>query len=217
MNSPLLETPVLTEIEEVGDLIDRVRGEAFDELAGRRIDLGTFTHKTAFFTSRPVISSLFVLWKPVRYKISVNSDIFEKEVPQSYVAGIMAHELAHTAWYVRKGRWATISLLRIFVSEKAHACFERATDVDAFIRGYGESIKAYRQHIYPGLTPEQLAHKARNYFSPEEIDVACDGLARFPELGPYWLKNPPLSLHEIRRDITLAEDGERHGGGDAEA
>jgi len=207
LNQTPTDDPFLDSMNEVADLIAKVRGDAYPELADRQIGLRRWEHEYAFFSSRPIIMSMLTFWRPMRFAIFANPRIFDMEIALEAVEAIMAHELAHTAWYVRQGRWATLGLFRIAISHAAKARFERATDVDALIRGYGPGIKAYRQHIYPRLKPEHREIKGHNYFSPAEIDAAVAGLAECPALGDHWLNRPPMNLDQIHRDIDQAQKG----------
>jgi hypothetical protein len=79
------------------------------------------------------------------------------------------------------------------------ARFERATDLEAIARGYGDGLKSYRWWLYCHIPADKLAGKKRNYFSPEEIDSLQLKLRAQPELLKQWRKAPPRSLEKIGR------------------
>ena len=182
-------------------LINKIKKESFPELSNTKISLGSMKSDFAYLGSRPILHSLLWPFK-VKYKITVNPKLFKMELPLFALEGILAHELAHTAYYVTKGRFGVILTGHIFISKPAHIDFERRTDVDAIMRGYGEGIKAYREVTYKYLTDEQINVKNKLYFSIEEIDQLMLAYQEYPELKEVWLDQPPLSLADIQRDVN---------------
>ena len=191
---------LLTSVDQVMPLINKIKKESFPKLLNTKISLGSVKSDSVFLESRPVLYSLLWPFK-VKYKITVNPKLYKMELPLFALEGILAHELAHTADYVTKGRLGVILTGHIFISKSAHIDFERKTDVDAIMRGYGEGIKAYRKIIYKYLTDEQINVKKQRYFSIEEIDQLMLAYQEYPELKEVWLDNPPLSLAAIQRDV----------------
>lgn len=116
------------------------------------------------------------------YVVSYDPVVLEDPPEPTALAAILVHELAHVAdyrsmddaQYVEFGLWygaqdpATSDELR---------AYERATDEQALERGCAAGLSAMRTWIYAHASPEVLAEKQRNYYTPEEIDawVAAHG------------------------------------------
>lgn len=192
---------LLTSIDQVMPLINDIKQKSFPELNDIKIILGSVKSDSVFLESRPIIYSLFLPFK-VRYKITINPKLFNMELPLFALEGILAHELAHTAYYVSQGRMATIMTGLVFLNHSKHIDFERRTDIDAITRGYGEGIKAYREIIYHELTDEQRIIKNQRYLSVDEIDELIVAYRNYPELKEFWLEKPPLNIADIRRDVN---------------
>ena len=205
---------LLKSIDQVVELIDNIKNESFPELSNIKIQLSTFESDFAFLTSRPITYSLFLPFK-VKYKIGINRKLFTFKLPLFALEGILAHELAHTSFYVVKGRLRTIFTGVAILHHHENIEFERRTDIDAITRGYGEGIKAYREVLYRELSDEQIAKKNERYFSPEEIDALVAAYADYPELRDIWLRNPPLdlvSIHSGVADYIAKRDPEKQQG-----
>ena len=83
----------------------------------------------------------------------------------------MAHELTHSEHYYRGTTLRTILPIGIKVlRKKSRAKYERKTDKEVVLKGFGEELKAYRVWQYRLLSPEDLETKKKEYLTPEEID-----------------------------------------------
>ena len=187
--------------DQVMPLIEKIIKTSFPELANIKIQLGTVNKDSVFLESRPVIHSLFLPMK-VQYKITINPALIELKLPLLAVEGILAHELAHTAFYVNKGRFQTMLTGFVFLNHDKHVAFERSTDIDAITRGYGEGIKAYRELAFINLNEAQLATKKQRYYWSNEIDALLAAYKTHPDLRKVWLKTPPTNLEEITTSIN---------------
>ena len=83
---------------------------------------------------------------------------------------IVAHELAHLAYYAKGNRLHLLGLWR-FADKGFRERFEKRADVDALRRGYGQGLKEYRIWLYEHVPPSALMEKKRDYLSPDEIDA----------------------------------------------
>ena len=91
--------------------------------------------------------------------------------PDEAREAIVAHELAHIAYYANGNRLHLFGLLRL-IEKNFRQSFERRADLDTIERGYGEGLKQYRLWLYQHVPPKALAEKKRDYLSPEEIEAA---------------------------------------------
>jgi hypothetical protein len=134
---------------------------------------------------------------PMRYFADVNPALFQEQAPSDGVCAILAHELAHVVSLSRGNRIRRFGMVRL-LSKVQTAKFERRIDLDAIHRGYGDGLKSYRKWVYAHISPNKLAEKRRNYFSPEEIGAIQILLQERPELFGYWTAHVPMSLLEIQ-------------------
>jgi hypothetical protein len=132
----------------------------------------------------------------MRYLVFVNPRAYELQAPEAGVRAIIAHELAHVAYFKKRNRLRLLGLVRL-TSKQFTARFERWADLKAISLGYGEGLKEYRRWLYSNVPASKLAEKQRNYFSPEEIDAILSASRNRPELIGYWLKHVPLNLNQI--------------------
>jgi len=193
---------LLTSIKQVMPLIEQIIERSFPELNNTKIVLGSVKSDSVFLESRPVIHSLLSF--KVKYKITINPKLLQLNLPLFALEGILAHELAHTAYYVTRGRLKTALTIFVFFNHHKHVAFERLTDIDAITRGYGKGIKAYREIVFQGLSENQKRIKSERYFSVEELDEIIAAHQYYPQLREGWLKEPPLNIARIQNDIRLA-------------
>jgi len=193
---------LLTSQGQVIEIIDKLKSDSFPELLNTRIELGSVESDSVFLESRPKLFSLFWPFK-IRYLVNINPKLYEAELPLFALEGILAHELAHTSFYISKGRFGTIMTGLVFLNHDKHVAFERSTDIDAITRGYGEGIKMYRQIMFRNLSQAQKKIKAERYYTDEEIDSLVAAHQNYPELRDMWMKNPPLNLNSINHDVSI--------------
>jgi hypothetical protein len=179
-------------------MVEQVRSASYPELQAADIRLRTFHDDADYFrTGFSITRFLFV--RKMRYFILVNPRAFELGAPEEGLRAIIAHELGHIHRFKKRNRIRLFGLIRL-VSEGFTAEFERRTDMEAIVRGYGDGLKEYRRWLYRNVPAKKLEEKRRNYFSPEEIDAIQSATRDRPEMLDYWLKNVPRSLEEIKQD-----------------
>jgi hypothetical protein len=105
----------------------------------------------------------------MRYMVRVNSGATLQTAPEEARRAIVAHELAHIAYYAKSNRLHLLSLLR-FPGKGFKERFERRADLEALRRGYAQGLKVYRVWLYQHVPSRALAEKKRDYLSPDEID-----------------------------------------------
>ncbi|HWS87614.1 MAG TPA: hypothetical protein VN282_11660 [Pyrinomonadaceae bacterium] len=175
--------------------MESVKANSFPELGGADIRPRLFHGRGDYFRARFSVHRL-LFGRPMRYYVGVNPAAFESGVAEGAARAIVAHELCHILYFERAGRLELLMLMRL-LSKNFTARFERLTDLEAIVRGYGEGLSEYREWLYRNVPPEKLAEKRRNYFSPAEIAAVQALTARRPELCTRWRANIPLTLEEI--------------------
>ena len=184
-------------IERVRRTVEEVRVASFPELKSTEIEIKLFDSRSDYFQSRFTFSS-FLFGQRLHCLLKVNRNVFADGVPEDGLRAVIAHELGHALYYESRNRLKLLGLARL-AGKDFTARFERATDLEAIARGYGEGLKAYRRWIYGRIPANKLTEKKRNYFSPEEIDAIELKLRSRPELLKQWRKHPPRSLPEIEQ------------------
>jgi len=183
--------------ERVRQIVEEVKAASYPELAGVEIEIKLFDSPSDYFQTRFTFSS-FLFKKRLRYLLKVNRNLFVHGVPEDGLRAILAHELGHIAYYKAHHRLELLGLARLACGGFT-ARFERATDLEAIARDYGDGLKNYRQWLYGHIPANKLVEKKRNYFSPAEIDGVQLKLQAQPELLRQWRKRPPRSSEEIER------------------
>jgi hypothetical protein len=150
-------------------LVRNVQSCSFPELAEKDIRIDQFTSDSDYFQARFSISR-FILGRRMRYVIRVNSGATLLMAPEEAKRAIIAHELAHLAYYTKGNRLHLLGLLR-FLGKGFRERFEKRADVEALKRGYAQGLKQYRIWLYEHVTPSSLVEKKRDYLSPDEIDA----------------------------------------------
>jgi hypothetical protein len=176
-------------------LVDQVTAASYPELKSADIRIRMFRSRSDYFKARFGLPQFFFM--RMRYLVFVNPRAFELKAPEDGVRAIIAHELAHVAYYKRRARVRLVGLIRL-TSKRFSAEFERRADLKAIALGYGEGLKEYRRWLYGAVPASALGEKRRNYFSPEEIDAILSSSSMRPELLEYWIKHVPMSLDQIR-------------------
>jgi hypothetical protein len=106
----------------------------------------------------------------MHYVIRVNSAVALLAAPEEGKRAIIAHELAHLAYYANGNRVRLLGLIRL-VSPGFRERFEKRADVEALRRGYAQGLKQYRIWLYQHVSADVLREKRRDYLTPEEIDA----------------------------------------------
>ena len=102
--------------------------------------------------------------------IRVNSAAALIAAPEEGKRAIIAHELAHVAYYANGNRLRLFGLIRL-ASKGFRQRFEKRADVQALQRGYAQGLKQYRIWLYQHVSAAALKEKRRDYLTPEEIDA----------------------------------------------
>jgi hypothetical protein len=106
----------------------------------------------------------------MHYVIRVNSAAALIAAPEEGKRAIIAHELAHVAYYANGNRLRLVGLIRLG-SKGFREQFEKRADLEALRRGYAQGLKQYRIWLYQHVSPAVLREKRRDYLTPEEIDA----------------------------------------------
>lgn len=186
-------------IEKTQQIVDEIIKNSYPELQNAAIKIKSFKSRTDYFRARFSFAR-FLTFRRLHYLISVNPQLFEKNAPTEGVRAIIAHELAHIAYYRRHNRFALLGLISL-ESKSFTARFERGADLQAIKRGYGEGLKQYREWLYQNIPAEKIKAKKRDYFSPEEIEVILTAIKAKPDLIDFWIKNVPRNLSEIQSAV----------------
>lgn len=187
-------------IAETTRIVSEIIKDSFPELAGARISVRTFRSSSDYFRSRFSFSR-FLTFRRLHYVVFVNPQVFARNAPEDGIRAIIAHELAHAAYYRRHNRFELLGLVGL-LSNSFTARFERGADLLAIRRGYGAGLKDYRRWLYRNIPPKNLVAKKRDYFSPEEIDLILQATDEKPELFEFWRKNIPRDAAEINASST---------------
>ena len=150
-------------------LVRNVQSSSFPELAAKDIRVDQFTSDSDYFQARFSLSR-FIFGCRMRYVIRVNSGATLLSAPEGARRAIVAHELAHLAYYAKGNRLHLLGLWR-FARKGYRERFEKRADLEALRRGYAEGLKQYRIWLYGHIPPSSLMEKKRDYLSPDEIDA----------------------------------------------
>ena len=184
-------------LERARRLMTEVKGEAYPELRETEIQLKIFHSQSDYFRTR-FNASHFLSGRKMQYIIEVNPKVFDSDVPELGLRAIMVHELGHVLYFKQRKRVQLLGLIRL-LSGKYTAKFERRTDLQAIIRGYGPGLIAYRQWLYQHIPQSSVEKKKRDYFSPGEITAILNISRANPNKLSYWLKHVPLNLEAITK------------------
>jgi hypothetical protein len=157
-------------------LVREVRTASFPELATADIRVLPFVSESDYFQARFSLSRL-MLGRRMRYSIRVNPGAALADVPEEGRRAIVAHELAHLAYYTRGNRLHLVNLLR-FPGKRFRERFEKRADTEAVRRGYAQGLKQYRVWLYQHVPASALPEKKRDYLSPDEIDAVARQMAK---------------------------------------
>ncbi|MEQ1506921.1 MAG: hypothetical protein ABMB14_32135 [Myxococcota bacterium] len=90
------------------------------------------------------------------------------------LAALLVHELGHVSDYVAMDSEALAAFAVWYgtqdpLTSESLAAYERATDAQALDRGCADGLAAARDWIYAHASPDVLAEKQHNYYTPDEI------------------------------------------------
>jgi hypothetical protein len=154
-------------------LVDEVQAASFPELSSIRISVRCFSSDSDYFRARFSIPR-FLVGAKMRYFVEVNFTPALVTAPEEDRRAIVAHELAHVAYYAGHKRIFLFGLVRLG-NKGSRARFERDADAQAIRLGYAKGLKEYRMWLYQHVPAWALAEKKRDYLSPEEIEALASG------------------------------------------
>jgi len=150
-------------------IVDRLIETSFPELKGLKITPKGILNPQVFLATDIEITSLFGGER--EYVLYLNNQLLEKDIPSLALQGILAHELAHFSDYEKMNTLElAVFYARILMGGEYEANYERATDLQAFERGFAIGIKVFRYWLYEQITPEARIVKETNYYTPAQID-----------------------------------------------
>lgn len=184
-------------IEKVRKIIRDIAPKSYPQIKLKKVRVKTFTSDTNFFKARFSLTRFLTLQK-MRHSIYVNPKVFELNAPEEGIHGIIAHELAHVAYYTEKNRFELLGLVSL-ASDDFTAKFERKADLEAISKGYSKGLIKYRKWLYKNIPAKELEVKKRNYFTPEEISLLIPAIEKDPNLIEKLRENIPRNLEETRQ------------------
>ena len=120
-------------------LVRNVQSSSFPELAKKDIRIDQFTSGSDYFQARFSIPR-FILGRRMRYVIRVNSGATLLTAPEEASRAIIAHELAHLAYYAKGNRLHLLSLLRFPGKGFRERLTRRCRGADARIRPRSQAV-----------------------------------------------------------------------------
>lgn len=188
-------------IAETTKIVEEIVKDSYPKLKNERIKIKTFDSRADYFRSRFSVSR-FLTFRNLYYLILVNPKIYKSGAPIDGIRAIIAHELAHVAYYERHNCFELLGLVAL-QSKSFTARFERGADLQAIKRGYGAGLIQYREWLYKNIPAKNISAKKRDYFSPEEIKLIIKSVEQKPELIDYFIENVPRNLDEIKSAFEL--------------
>lgn len=186
-------------VDKTREIVNEVVNTSFPEMKKHTIQIKTLRSEATYFETRFSISR-YLAFRGIRIIMRVNPCVYDRGAPIDGVRAIIAHELGHADYYLRKNFFELVSLVRLVKGESA-ANFERKTDLAAIGRGYGPGLIEYRQWLYRNIPQQNVAQKKRNYFTPEEIALLSPAIASRPDLLGELSKKVPRDIDELRRAL----------------
>ncbi|TNF28523.1 MAG: hypothetical protein EP319_08800 [Deltaproteobacteria bacterium] len=162
-----------------------------------KIKLHTIDNPAYFFESNFGVGRALLGMK--RYKIGVNPLVFDKNIPDDALKGVLAHELIHTEDYASGNTFNTLIPIGIAVlKSKTKIQYERKTDLKVILKGLEKELIAYKNWQYPLLNPNDLRTKKKEYLTPEEIRLIVELRDTHPEVLKEWLNYKiPLDIDGV--------------------
>jgi hypothetical protein len=177
------------------EILEQIVSASFPKLAHVRISIKTFTSRTTYFKTRFAVPDR--LFNTLTIILEVNPCVFSMGAPIDGVIAILAHELAHAAYYHRKNLFQLIGLFRL-ICPSANVGFERRADLVAIFLGYGRGLAEYRKWLFDNISASESASKKRIYFSPEEIRILTPIVENRPNEFNTLLRRIPRNLNEVQ-------------------
>lgn len=187
-----------TVVERSHQVLIDIAERSFPEIKREKLRVKLFKSESSYFKARFSLCRYATLRK-MRHNVYVNPAAFQRMLPDIAFEAVLAHELAHIAYYTRKNRLQLFGLVRL-VRGSSTAGFERKADLDAISRGFGKGLIVYRRWLYEQITPEEEISKRKIYFSPDEIGLIIRVLNEKPALIQRWRKRVPLGIEQIKQE-----------------
>lgn len=193
------EPRFVSSLAEIQDLLKELVTASFPELKQASIKLAPLQDEAVFFQSNFEPLSLFT--PDPQYIIQVNPALFQRRLPREAAQAILAHELSHTLDFQAGGTPGVIGVGWQLLTQPA--VYERRTDLQAILRGYGSGLIAYRKWVYAQIPAQHLPAKQASYYQPHEIHSLMKQLEQArsqgleADLAQSWLSHPPRHPAEI--------------------
>lgn len=187
-------------ITKANRIVAEVIKESYPELENVKILVKAFRSSSDYFRAQFSVSR-FLTFRRLHYTIFVNPKVFSKDAPDDAIHAIIAHELAHAAYYKRHNRFELFGLVSL-ESKSFAARFERGADLQAIKRGYGKGLKSYREWLYQNIPLAKIEAKKRDYLSPEEIDLILAAMKENPSIINDLIKKVPRNLIGIETAVA---------------
>lgn len=194
--------PTVQSLADIDALVRQVVARSYPELADARIKVREVKGDDDVFFTSSFTAGSFLFRRKLTYCVRVNRDLYRARPPRAAIEAILAHELAHTAYYHARKKRHLFKLVRIFLSKKHNTSFERATDLVTIEKGYGAGLAEYRRWIYARLQGKALAKKRATYLSPEEIAFVEGARAAHPGVMAGWKSSPPKTLAAFQASLA---------------
>lgn len=165
---PALPPPGPVTHRTVDSLLSEVRQTSFPELAGADVVLNELRSAADYFISGTELRTLLNPRRTRAYIVYVNPKLFRDPPPRAAIRAVLAHELSHVVDYSRRSA-PGLTLFTFQYLTRDEAGYERLTDLATLGRGHGCGLIAYREWLYPRVSPRVAAAKRRTYLTPEEI------------------------------------------------
>lgn len=170
----------------------------YPELKDVKVRFVIGPHVLAPASSRPTILSSFRPPKEREYLVFIDTDsdmdimdeILIGRMPFNAQIGLIAHELGHTADYLRRNTWGMIQVLVGNASTSYMNDYEYQTDQCAIAHGAGYQLLAWSEYVYEvfnGYLQEnpnsvwQGMMEAERYMYPETIRTYMREIYQYPE------------------------------------
>lgn len=149
------------------------------------IKLFTINDPAYFFVSN--FGAARALLGKRKYKIGVNPLVFDKNIPDEALYGVLAHELIHTEDYASGNTFNTLIPIGFQVlKKKTRIQYERKSDLKVILKGLEKELIAYKNWQYPLLSPKDLITKKKEYLTPDEVKLVAEIRDTYPEIIKEW-------------------------------
>ena len=180
--------------ERIGQVVESVRRASFPQLQTADIHIFHLRSDSDFLQARFTVTSFFA--RKLQYMIFFNPEAFRRQAPSEGLRAIVAHELAHIAYYENQSRMGMLSLIGLLVPSFTTR-YERKADLDAIALGYGRGLEVYRVWLYRNIPAGRIKEKKRDYYTPEEIEALLQATAKYHGNKTRYKRSVPKIQNEI--------------------